>query len=659
MGNGGGIFNGIGGVLTVNESTVVSNRTDAFGSGIGGGGGLWTVDDSTAVTRLFNTIVAGNLTGAGLAATASDLAGKDVHADSAYNLIGDPASAGGLIEGTDGNLVGDGAGALLPLDQIVDPALADNGGSTLTHQLVPGSRAIEAGDGALLPPDAQDVDGDGDTTEPLPWDQVGNPRIVDLPGIDNVADGLDIGAMELVDETPPDITAPDDITVEGDTTGGAGETNAAIVAFLAAATADDLLDPNPMITDTPPATFPLGDTIVTFTATDASGNDATAMATVTVVDTTEPTLTGPANITVEGDTTGGADETNAEIVAFLAAATADDLVDPDPMVTDDAPATFLLGDTIVTFTATDASGNDATAMATVTVVDTTEPTLTVPAGITVSANVPSGAEATLPAIAAFLSGASATDVVDSMPVITHDGPAVFPVGSTTVTFTARDGSDNERSDTALVTVNQAATPVVVISPTGPGGATDPDDLPSGPQPTSWMVQRSDLREIVITFDVLITAPTASDLVLTNLGVNAPVDADMVIPLRDDQLSLSTDAMELRISLDANQLSDGVYQLDLLPAITGGDTFTFTGNATNGFFVLTGDWNGSGGVNIQDLRPLPIGSPTRYRPLPTMWTSTAPAGSTFKTLLGLRPTLAMLLSFPVASPPVPVVVAKAS
>ncbi len=600
--DGGGLVNShSSGSLTISNSTIVGNRSDADGDDSGSGGGLFT-NDASNFTTLFNTIVAGNLTGTGATETASDLAGKNVHADSAYNLIGDPASAGGLIEGTDGNLVGDGAAtpALLPLDQIVDPALADNGGSTLTHQLVPGSRAIEAGNGALLPSDDQDLDGDGDTTEPLPWDQVGNPRIVDLPGIDNLVDGLDIGAMELVDETPPDIIAPTDITVEGDTTGGAGETNAAITAFLAAATADDLVDPNPVITDDAPATFPLGDTIVTFTATDASGNDATATATVTVVDTTEPTLTVPADITVEGDTTGGAGETNAAIVAFLAAATADDLVDPNPVITDDAPATFPLGDTIVTFTATDASGNEATATATVTVVDTTEPTLTVPADITVNANVPGGAAATLPAIAAFLSNASATDVVDSMPVITHDAPAVFPVGSTAVTFTARDGSDNEQSDTALVTVVQAATPVVVISPTGPGGASDPDDLPSGPQPTSWMVQRSDLREIVITFDVPITPPTASDLVLTNLGVNAPVDADMVISLRDDQLSLSTGGMELRISLDANQLSDGVYQLELLPAITGGETFTFTGNATNRFFVLTGDWNGSGGVNIQDF-----------------------------------------------------------
>jgi hypothetical protein len=89
-------------------------------------------------------------------------------------------------------------------------------------------------------------------------------------------------------------------------------------------------------------------------------------------------------------------------------------------------------------------------------------------------------------------------------------------------------------------------------------------------------------------------------VLTNLGVNAPVDADTVIALRDDQLSLSADSMQLRIRPDANQLSDGVYQVDLLSGITGLDTHTITGNADNKFYVLTGDWNGSGGVNIQDF-----------------------------------------------------------
>ncbi|MDA8531861.1 hypothetical protein N9K44_03165, partial [Flavobacteriaceae bacterium] len=47
--------------------------------------------------------------------------------------------------------------------------------------------------------------------------------------------------------------------------------------------------------------FPLGDTTVTWTVTDGSGNTATATQTVTVVDNIDPTITAPADVTVNVD----------------------------------------------------------------------------------------------------------------------------------------------------------------------------------------------------------------------------------------------------------------------------------------------------------------------------------------------------------------------
>jgi hypothetical protein len=99
---------------------------------------------------------------------------------------------------------------------------------------------------------------------------------------------------------------------------------------------------------------------VTWTATDAAGNSASATQTVTVSDTTAPTLTAPADVTVEA--------AGLQTVVELGAATATDSVDPDPTVTSDAPATFSLGSTVVTWTATDAAGNSASATQTVTVI---------------------------------------------------------------------------------------------------------------------------------------------------------------------------------------------------------------------------------------------------------------------------------------------------
>ena len=471
------------------------------------------------------------------------------------------------------------------------------GGAELTGAMVAaflaGANAADVvDDDAAITNDAPDVLPLGDT-------------VVTFTATDDAGNEvMETATITVVDSTAPVVRPPEDATVEGNIIGGADDTNAAITAFLAGVSAVDQVDAMPTITHNAPTLFPLGDTVVTFTATDASGNTNTGSATVTVVDTIAPALGRPANITVEADATGGSTSSNAEIAAYLDGATASDLVDLNPTLTNDAPTNFPVGATTVTFTGSDASGNTRTVLGIITVVDTTAPVLTVPNNITVDTNVAGGAEATLPALAAFLSGATATDIADASPTITHDGPAVFPVGDTTVTFRAADSSGNQVSDTAVVTVNQSnVTPPAIsvsISPGGPGGVGDPDDLPSGEQPTSWAQQRSEFRQIVITFETPISVPSAADLVLTNLGVNAPVDPDTVIQLQDSQLSLSSDGMTLTIEFDAGQLTDGVYQLELQSAITGGAPFIFTGSAENRFFVLTGDWNGTGGVNIQDF-----------------------------------------------------------
>ena len=56
------------------------------------------------------------------------------------------------------------------------------------------------------------------------------------------------------------------------------------------------------IVNNAPDTFPLGETVVTWTATDSSGNSATATQIVSVVDTTAPELIIPENIIVDSIT---------------------------------------------------------------------------------------------------------------------------------------------------------------------------------------------------------------------------------------------------------------------------------------------------------------------------------------------------------------------
>ncbi len=186
-GSGGGIVHQSGST-TIMSSTLVNNRANSDGDNIGTGGGISTFDDDATFTTLHNTIVAGNFVGTGT--TASDIAEKPLEAASRNNLIGHAGSAGGLIHGTNGNIVG-----ALMVDIFETGVLANNGGPTQTMALKAGGPAVNAGDNASIPADTLDLDGDLNTTEPTPFDQRGT-GFVRLSGT-----AVDIGAIEA-DEMP-------------------------------------------------------------------------------------------------------------------------------------------------------------------------------------------------------------------------------------------------------------------------------------------------------------------------------------------------------------------------------------------------------------------------------------------------------------------------
>jgi hypothetical protein len=175
-----------------------------------------------------------------------------------------------------------------------------------------------------------------------------------------------------------------------------------------------------------------------------------------------PTVTCPAGATVECTSPAGAQNTNPQIVAFLAGVTASDGCEPTPTLTNNAPAVFPKGPTAVTFTATDADflGATSSCTATVQVVDKTPPSITCPATITVPCSQSGGTPASDPTIAAFLAGASATDICDPSPTISNNAPAFFPLGTTVVMFTAKDVDTNVGQCSATVTVKDTTPPVI-------------------------------------------------------------------------------------------------------------------------------------------------------------------------------------------------------
>lgn len=94
-----------------------------------------------------------------------------------------------------------------------------------------------------------------------------------------------------------------------------------------------------------------------------------------VPDTVPPVLTVPGPLTVECKGTNGVSAGDPALQAWVQQAAAVDEVDGPVAVTNDLSGDCNLGTTTVTFTATDAAGNTATASSQILVVDTTAPVI--------------------------------------------------------------------------------------------------------------------------------------------------------------------------------------------------------------------------------------------------------------------------------------------
>lgn len=144
---GGGIITGNGTTATIVNSTVSGNTANGEAGGISNAGGTLTIVSSTitdnhapvagglaGVATLTNTILAGN--------TPTDCWVSPL-TDGGSNLVG--TGCNGLIDGKNGTMAGTPEA---PLDPLLGP-LADNGGPTWTHALLPGSPAIGTGRGEV------------------------------------------------------------------------------------------------------------------------------------------------------------------------------------------------------------------------------------------------------------------------------------------------------------------------------------------------------------------------------------------------------------------------------------------------------------------------------------------------------------------------------
>ncbi|MFD0931136.1 T9SS type A sorting domain-containing protein [Psychroflexus salinarum] len=197
----------------------------------------------------------------------------------------------------------------------------------------------------------------------------------------------------------------------------------------------------------------LGLNEVTVTVTDASGNQSQNTAILTVLDNLSPAMVTQ-DLTVELNANGEATITAAQVDNGSADNCGVDTLALDITTFDCSN----LGENTVTLTATDASGNQATATATVTVVDNSLPTA-VAQNLTVDLDEFGAASITA---AQVDNGSSDKCGIDnlSLDVNSFDCSAL---GENTVTLTATDGSGNQATATAVITVIDAMAPALVTA----------------------------------------------------------------------------------------------------------------------------------------------------------------------------------------------------
>jgi uncharacterized repeat protein (TIGR01451 family) len=213
--------------------------------------------------------------------------------------------------------------------------------------------------------------------------------------------------------------------------------------------------------------FPTGTTVITYTATDSAGNSTSGTQTVRVNENPNinPTIDAPANITV--NTGPGATVCGTFVGdATLGVATANDNCPGVVVTRSGVPAgnNFPVGTTTITYTATDRVGNTAQDTQTVTVIDNTPPVVTPPAAVTLFTGAgATSCGVTVSNLDGTLGTGSATDNCPGVGAVSRSGvPAgnFFPVGQTTLTYSATDAHGNTGSAQQLVTVIDNTPPVI-------------------------------------------------------------------------------------------------------------------------------------------------------------------------------------------------------
>ncbi len=206
--DGGAIYHGTTASFLAVNATITDNIADANAASSGLGGGIFVVTGASPA-NLRNSIVAGNFdtpNNSGEGIVNPDVSGA--FAGNHHNIVGLPDGASGFS----GSDIFFGEAGLSAIEELVDPILSDNGGFTLTHELVDFGPGVNAGDNEYI-------------ATPLEGPPFHDQRGV---GFDRISFGtVDIGAIEMqVLGNPNDTLAAQDDPAE------TAEDTPALIAIL-------------------------------------------------------------------------------------------------------------------------------------------------------------------------------------------------------------------------------------------------------------------------------------------------------------------------------------------------------------------------------------------------------------------------------------------
>lgn len=245
--------------------------------------------------------------------------------------------------------------------------------------------------------------------------------------------------VNLVDNLPPSIACPSTQTEFAN-----DSCWAALSDYTSLAVTGDACDQSGIVvTQTPsPSTLVSGGGVVTLTAADASGNTATCVFLVEIMDNTPPTIVCP-----ENDTVSFNEDCEFVMGNYLSLALLDDNCAQQVLVSQSiAPNTTLSTNTLVELTASDGNGNSATCSFTVVPEDNVPPVV-VTCSTDLNPSLNSNCEFE---IGDYLGLGSAVDNCTSVSTVQIPAPGAMISTTTQVSLIFTDDFGNESSCDFLV-----------------------------------------------------------------------------------------------------------------------------------------------------------------------------------------------------------------